>query len=151
VKTGIFLRLYEINISYDRLKADFFTEHNNILCCKGKVIIGKAGAGFQKSKIDSLNTYIKDNGSISLFLYSSKRKQLYKAIVINISDKLPVDTSLYPKYYNELSQIRLAFTTIEINEINFTALEKVRLASNKRNVIDVIQSCRTACMIIEHE
>lgn len=150
MKTGIFLRLYELNITYDRLKADFYTEHYSILKSKGKVIIGKAGAGFQQSKIDSLNEYIKKNEYIVLFLYSSKQKKLYKSSIVCISDKLPSDTSLYPKYYNELSRIKLAFTATDISEVNMELLDSVKLASNKRKIMEVIKSCRTACMIVEY-
>lgn len=151
MKTGIFLRLYELNITDDRLNVDFFKEHSLILNTHKQVIIGKAGAGFQKAKIDSLNEYIKKNGSISLFLHSSKKRKTYKATVINISDKLPNEEDLYPKYYNELSKMKLAFTANELMEIDQKMLTKVYLASNNRNILDVIQSCRTACMIVEFE
>ena len=150
MKTGIFLRLYELNITYDRIKADFYNEHLSILKSKGKVVIGKAGAGFQQSKIESLNEYIKNNGHIVLFLYSSKQKKLYKSLIVGISDKLPTDSSFYPKYYNELSKIKLAFTATDISEVNMELLDNVKLASNKRNIVEVIKSCRTACMIVEH-
>ena len=151
MEIGIFLRLYELNIAYGRIKADFYTEHATILKNRGKVIIGKAGAGFQNTKIESLNSYIKKNDFLVLFLYSAKQKKLYKAKVINVSNDLPSDSSLYPNYYTELSKIKLSFTTIELTEEDPIILEIVRLATNKRNIVDVIKSCRTSCMIVEYE
>jgi ribosomal protein L30E len=151
MKIGIFLRLYEINIAYGRIKADFYTEHTSILKNRGKVIIGKAGAGFPNSKIELLNNYIKTNEFLILFLYNAKQKKLYKAKVINVSNDLPSDSSLYPSYYTELSAIKLSFTSIELIEVDLITLEMLRLATNKRNIVDVIKSCRTSCMIIEYE
>lgn len=151
MKIGIFLRLYELNIAYGRIKADFYSEHTSILKNRGKVIIGKAGAGFQNTKIESLNDYIKENGFLILFLYNAKQKRLYKAKVINVSNDLPSDSSLYPNYYTELSKIKVFFTTIELIELDPITLEMLKLATNKRNILDVIKSCRTSCMIVEYE
>ena len=151
MKIGIFLRLYELNIAYGRIKADFYSEHTLILKNRGKVIIGKAGAGFQNTKIESLNNYIKNNDFLILFLYNAKQKKLYKAKVIHVSNDLPSDSSLYPNYYTELSIIKLSFTTIELIEVDPITLEVVRLATNKRNIVDVIKSCRTSCMVVEYE
>lgn len=151
MKIGVFLRLYELNIAYGRIKVDFYTEHTSILADRGIVIIGKAGAGFKNSKIESLNSYIEKYGFLVLFLFSAKQKKLYKAKVISVSNNLPSDSSLYPNYYTELSEIKLSFTTIELIEENPIILEVVRLETNKRNIVDVIKSCRTPCMIVEYE
>jgi hypothetical protein len=152
MKTGIFLRLFESNISYDKLNIDFFSEHKSILDSKSEVVIGKAGKSFPLSKINALRQRMKEQGnSIPLVLYNKKAQKTFVANVTRIEDSLPGDSSKYPKYYSRLDNIRLAFYASSLVPVGPDYLGTVKLASNKRNIIEVIADCRTSCMIVDIE
>lgn len=132
---------------------DIIEFHNIIQKNNGDVFFGKNGRTFDLKKINFLMEAIKNKSSVYFILVQRKKTEVnaYYAPLFNIYGRgyIP-NINLVPQYYrNSVSDINTWFQIGCLKEMSNKELQKFKLITNERPLIQTILTCRTALMLVK--
>jgi hypothetical protein len=135
------------------IRVDTLKAHNESVIAQGRVSIAKFGNPGTRARSDRLGSQI-GNGSETLLILVTKQDNRflgYKSRLASVCYGKADDKLLQsaPAYYKELDQLaaKLWFTVIAPFEP--VDLSRFSLASNQRPLLEVMQECRTASLLVE--
>ena len=141
---------------YSALIIDTIDAHSKVLEAKGCVSIGKFGASGPTHRVDKLKKQIQDGARTYLILvtqgrHTKEKKYLgFKAEISSITLGAPTDEirNAAPSYYRQLGYAARLWFMVQ-SPLTICELTRVRLASSKKPVLDVLTKSRTPSMLVE--
>jgi hypothetical protein len=158
-KAHIILRI-KASIKIQGQMLDVVTEHNKVFNESGSVWVGKFGASWHKPKCDDYNNAISHGQKIYLYLVTKNESGFigYRAKICEVILSDCKRTLIYPEYYHLLGRQPILLDTalaakpsmwFHLSEpLRLHALEKLKLFTNKRPLIDVLKECRSTLMLV---
>ncbi len=136
-------------------KFKFIEEHRKIIQNYGYTWMMKVGKKTSSSKIEKI---IDNGGYMVLKSPIAEGNLFYIAKIEEFSENLPDDTKHMPEYYSKLVDDddfwglpTQFFKLVELIPLDEEYAATLRLEKNKNNILDVINTTRTAVMFIENE
>lgn len=134
---------------------DFIAEHKNIIVSNGNVWLLKIGKIIPQTKIDEL---YQEGGVLLLKGPKASGGKYYALQVVDIHTGTPNKNMVYPKYYEKIvldenmwaveSLFGNWFKVSNIIEVPSDMIGHIFLASNRKNVEDVLSSTRSSMVYV---
>jgi hypothetical protein len=135
---------------------DTVSAHNETFKAFNVALFAKFGASIVAKSLDNLNRQIGNGVETRLILVSQVRRKAlrsftaHQARLASIYPKhLPSEyESFAPSYYKDVEQVPSTWFRLSC-PFKPCDLQGLRLASNKRSLLEVIRECRTTAMLVE--
>jgi hypothetical protein len=126
--------------------------HNEKFTQCNAVLFAKFGASVVSETLDILNNQIRRGRKTQLVVISKVRKSFIahhaRLGAVHLRQPPPEYERFVPDYYQDLQQVPSLWFRLD-SPFEACDLKDLRLASNKRSLLDVIRECRTPAMLVE--
>ena len=127
--------------------------HNIVWSTKGELAVAKFGAAIGPQTLDRITQQLANDTDTYLILVAKNVVSRFlghraRILSVHLANKSSQFERLAPPYYAELG-LAPALWILVNEEFAPTDLREFRLTSSGRPLIDVLQECRTATMLVE--
>ncbi|WP_146747656.1 hypothetical protein [Paramagnetospirillum kuznetsovii] len=141
-----------LSIKLGSKKFNTVGEHNAIVNSCGSVLFAKFGLKPDGKKIKSLSRHVLLNETTNLYLFSRCGDGIighFSEISAIYEENPPNEFKhLIPEYYSLIDAPRRLWFLLS-REITETPIDRLKLGSSGRGLVEVVSECRTSAMIVK--